>query len=177
MDGKCIIVMGVCASGKSTIGQKLAIQLKAKFIDADDLHPKKNIIKMAGGQPLDDNDRFPWLERVREAVSDAKNNNEVCFIACSALKKKYRDQIRSGNKNTVFIYLEATQKIIISRMELRKGHFMKSDLVSSQFDALQSPIDEQNVLLISIEQYQDSIIKQAISGLSTYNINAPESAA
>lgn len=177
MNGKCIIVMGVCASGKSTIAEKLAVQLKAKFIDADDLHPKKNILKMAGGQPLDDDDRFPWLARVSEAVSDTKANNEVCFIACSALKKKYREQIRSGNENTVFIYLEGTQETITARMKLRQGHFMKSDMVSSQFVALQSPVGEKNVLVISIEQDQNCIIEQAISGLNMYKLNVPETAA
>ena len=177
MSGKCIIIMGVCASGKSTIGINLAVRLNAKFIDADDLHPEKNILKMTSGQPLDDDDRFPWLERVREAASYAFDNNEVCFIACSALKKIYRDQIRNGNEDTIFIYLEGSQETITSRMEKRQNHFMKSNMVTSQFDALQSPIDEANVLVINIELGQDDIIEQAISGLSSYGIDMPETAA
>ena len=92
MAGKCIIVMGVCGSGKSSVGLKVAEALGAKFIDGDDLHPKANIQKMAGGNPLNDEDRAPWLERIRDAAYSLEQKNETGIIVCSALKKKYRDQ-------------------------------------------------------------------------------------
>lgn len=98
MAGKCIIVMGVCGSGKSSIGLKVANALGAKFIDGDDLHPRANIQKMAAGNPLNDEDRAPWLERIRDAAYSLERKNELGVIVCSALKKQYRDQIPRGQR-------------------------------------------------------------------------------
>ncbi|GLS91760.1 gluconokinase [Psychromonas marina] len=174
MFGKCIIVMGVSASGKSTIGQMLANEIKAKFIDGDDLHPKANILKMAGGEPLTDCDREPWLERIRDAAFSIERKNETCVIVCSALKKNYRDQIRQGNENITFIYLDGTIEMILSRISMRKGHFMKDNLLKSQFDALESPIGEPNVIAINIDQSIERIIEQAVDALKKNKMTTSE---
>lgn len=121
MAGKCIVVMGVCGSGKSTVGERLAKELDAKFIDGDDLHPRANIQKMAGGTPLNDDDRAPWLERIRDAAYSTENKNEVGVIVCSALKRKYRDQIREGNESVQFLFLDGDYDLIMARMKSRRA--------------------------------------------------------
>lgn len=174
MFGKCIIVMGVSASGKSTIGQALATEIGAKFIDGDDLHPKENVLKMASGIPLNDTDRAPWLERIRDAAFSIERKNEACVLVCSALKKTYRDIIRYGNENIVFLYLEGSLETIIERIRQRKGHYMKSDLLNSQFETLESPIGEPGVITIRIDQTIEEIIEQALDELAIYNLKPME---
>lgn len=169
MLAKSIVVMGVSGSGKTTVGEMLASEIKAKFIDGDDLHPKANILKMANGEALDDDDREPWLERIRDALFSLQNKNERGVIACSALKKKYREKIREGNEHIRFIYLEGTMETIVSRISQRNGHFMKTNLVSSQFEALEPPVDELDVITINIDQDIYDIIKQVLCDLSNAN--------
>lgn len=166
MAGKSIIVMGVCACGKSTIGERLAAKLGAKFIDGDDLHPKANIIKMSQGEPLNDHDRAPWLERIRDAAFSLESKNEVGVIVCSALKKNYREQIREGNQNVTFLFLDGHFDLILERMRSRKGHFMKENMVKSQFDVLERPDDEQQVITVNIDAPIDVVIERAFSELS-----------
>ncbi|PMH44605.1 gluconate kinase [Vibrio sp. 10N.286.49.B3] len=161
MTGKSIVVMGVCACGKSTIGQLLAIALNAKFIDGDDLHPKANIQKMSRGEPLNDQDRIPWLERIRDAAFSIESKNEVGVLVCSSLKKSYRDQIREGNKNVSFLFLDGSFELILERMRSRKGHFMKENMVKGQFDTLERPVNEDNVITINIDNTIDEIVRQA----------------
>lgn len=137
------IVMGVSSTGKSTIGESLASHLGGKFIDGDDLHPKSNVMKMAAGLPLDDQDREPWLERIRDAVYSIEKKNEVGVIACSALKKQYRDKIRDGNELVVFLHLHSNKDVIAERMKNRLGHFMPTSLLESQFATLEMPTDDE----------------------------------
>jgi len=174
MVGKCIIVMGVSASGKSTIGQLLATEIKAKFIDGDDLHPKKNVLKMISGEALNDEDRKPWLERISDAMFSIEQKNEHCVIVCSALKKRYRDQLREDNEKLIFIYLDGTLETVLTRINQRTGHFMKSALLDSQFDILEPPIGESNVVAINIDQDVNSIVEQALSALSAYKMKPLE---
>lgn len=174
MLGKCIIVMGVSGSGKSTIGEVLSSEIKAKFIDGDDLHPKSNVLKMARGEALNDEDRQPWLERVRDAAFSIEQKNETCVIVCSALKKRYRDQLRDGNKNLLFIYLEGALQTILTRIKQREGHYMKSNLVNSQFEALESPVGEPDVIVIDVEKDINSIVTQAVRDLENFKIKSLE---
>lgn len=166
MSGNSIIVMGVCASGKSTIGEKIAQRLGAKFIDGDDLHPKANIQKMSRGEPLNDDDRKPWLERIRDAAFSLESKNEQGIIVCSALKKSYRDQIRDGNQNVTFLFLDGSFDLIMSRMTARKGHFMKSNMVESQFNTLERPDNEDQVAVVDIDTDIDTIVKHSILALN-----------
>ncbi|GAA04875.1 gluconokinase [Photobacterium leiognathi] len=165
MAGQSIIVMGVCGSGKSTIGEGIAARLKAKFIDGDDLHPRANIQKMASGTPLNDADREPWLERIRDAAYSLENKNEVGIIVCSALKKKYRDQIREGNQSVSFVFLDGDRELILERMRARKGHFMRETMLTSQLKTLERPVDEAGVFTVSIEGSVTDIIENAVEQL------------
>ena len=165
MSGNSIIVMGVCASGKTTIGEKIAQRLGAKFIDGDDLHPKANILKMSRGEPLNDDDRKPWLERIRDAAFSLESKNEQGIIVCSALKKSYRDQIRDGNKNVTFLFLDGSFDLIMSRMAARKGHFMKSNMVESQFNTLERPDNEAQVAVVDINTDIDDVVSNSIIAL------------
>ncbi|PSW18003.1 gluconokinase [Photobacterium sanctipauli] len=161
MAGSSVIVMGVCACGKSTIGELLAQKLGRKFIDGDDLHPRANIQKMSSGQPLNDEDRKPWLERIRDASYSLESKNEHGIIVCSALKKKYRDQIREGNNNVTFLFLNGDKALIMERMRMRKGHFMKEQMVESQFAALERPDDEDGTVVVSIDATIEQVVEEA----------------
>ena len=165
MAGSSIIVMGVCACGKSTIGELLAKQTGRKFIDGDDLHPRANIQKMASGQPLNDQDRKPWLERIRDAAYSLESKNEHGVIVCSALKKQYRDQIREGNQSVSFIFLDGSQPLILERMRARKGHFMRETMVQSQFDTLERPDGEAGVFHIDIDGTFEQVVDRAVTAL------------
>lgn len=166
MVGKCIIVMGVCGSGKSSIGLKVANALGAKFIDGDDLHPRANIQKMAAGNPLNDEDRAPWLERIRDSAYSLERKNELGVIVCSALKKQYRDQIREGNDSVSFLFLDGSQSLILERMRARQGHFMREAMVQSQFDTLERPDGEPGVFRIDIDGTFEQVVDRAVTALT-----------
>ena len=166
MAGKCIIVMGVCGSGKSSIGLKVANALGAKFIDGDDLHPRANIQKMAAGNPLNDEDRAPWLERIRDAAYSLERKNELGVIVCSALKKQYRAPIREGNASVSFLFLDGSQSLILERMRARQGHFMREAMVQSQFDTLERPDDEPGVFRIDIDGTFEQVVDRAVTALT-----------
>ncbi|MBV7298713.1 gluconokinase [Enterovibrio paralichthyis] len=165
MAGSSVIVMGVCASGKTTVGEMLAKQLNRKFIDGDDLHPRANIQKMASGQPLNDDDRAPWLERIRDAAYSLESKNEHGVIVCSALKKKYRDQIREGNENVTFLFLDGDMALIMERMRARSGHFMKENMVKSQFETLERPEGEPKTLFIDIDCTLEEVVDRSVTAV------------
>lgn len=130
-----IVVMGVSGSGKSVVGYALAQKISVGFIDADDLHPESNKEKMASGTPLTDEDRWPWLDKVGEAIA-----NKDVVIACSALKKIYRDRIRSHAPSATFILLQTPREELEERIRIRQeqeGHFMPAALLDSQLDTLE----------------------------------------
>lgn len=162
----CIIVMGVSGTGKSTVGQALSQALRAKFIDGDDLHPRTNIDKMAAGQPLDDDDRQPWLSRLSDVIYSLDQKSENGVLVCSALKKCYRDQLRAGNPHLKFLWLHGDFERVMARMRQRKGHFMPEALLRSQFSNLEMPgPDEPDVMAIDIAPPVDSIVSQCVHQL------------
>src|SRR6516165_2303319 len=132
-----VVVMGVSGSGKSTVGAALAHRLRLPFVDADTLHPQANIAKMTAGEPLDDDDRYPWLEKVGEWLAGHRDGG---VASCSALKRKYRDQLRAHCPSVEFLYLKGSLELIGGRLAVRSGHFMPAVLLRSQFDALE-PLD------------------------------------
>lgn len=161
--GKVFLIMGVSSTGKSSIGEVLAKQINAKFIDGDDLHPKANILKMASGSPLNDADREPWLERIRDAAFSIEAKNEIGVIVCSALKRKYRKQICEGNKSVNFLHLYGEFELVKQRMLARKDHFMPIELLKTQFDTLEMPNhEENNVFQVNINSDFDTIIKRCL---------------
>lgn len=163
---KCV-VMGVCGSGKSTVGRAIAERFHATFIDGDDLHPRANIIKMKDGIPLTDGDRAPWLERVSDVFFSLSNRHASGVVVCSALKKQYRDIIRQGNPGLVFVHLYASKELILKRMAARKGHYMKSDMVDSQFATLEfpDPQKEKDVINIDVAAPVGEVIDSAIRAI------------
>ncbi|GAM26654.1 hypothetical protein SAMD00019534_098290, partial [Acytostelium subglobosum LB1] len=166
-----LIVMGVSGSGKSTIGYKLSCRLGCKFIDGDDLHPRANIMKMASGQPLNDDDREPWLQRLNDVAYSLTQKKERGVVVCSALKQRYRDRLRRDNTGVLFIYLKGSYQVILQRLEARRaGHFMPSTLLQSQFDALEEPDPsiETDVLSIDIDHSTiDQVVDSCCQVLST----------
>ncbi|MBT8306247.1 MAG: gluconokinase [Maribacter sp.] len=150
------IIMGVSGSGKSTVGKLLATKLNIPFFDGDDYHPKANVQKMANGCPLNDTDRKGWLQKLNELAIDHKNEGAV--IACSALKEKYRTQLKQGLINQmVFVYLHGTFDQIYARLKARKDHYMPAKLLKSQFDTLEIP---KNSIQISILKSPEDIVYQ-----------------
>lgn len=133
-----VIVMGVSGSGKTTIGKLLGQKLGLEFHDADDYHPEANILKMASGMPLNDDDRYSWLIRLNKLILDRQSNGLV--LACSALKESYRQLLISElTKEIKWIYLEGSFEEILQRMKGRKDHFMPANLLRSQFETLEVP--------------------------------------
>ncbi len=139
-----IIVMGVAGSGKTTVGKLLAERLKWKFADADDFHPAANVQKMSDGVALTDVDREPWLETLRDAISGWMLTGDHTVLACSALKKSYRHKLQIKD-DVCIVYLKGSFEMFAKRLSERKGHFMKSKLLQSQFSALEEPEDAMTI--------------------------------
>jgi len=127
--------MGVSGSGKSTVGVALAQHTGVPFVDADTLHPAVNIAKMAAGEPLDDDDRYPWLEKVGEWLAGHRDGG---VVSCSALKRKYRDQLRARCPGVEFLHLSGSAELIGRRLAARADHFMPASLLRSQLDTLEA---------------------------------------
>ncbi|MCV0427629.1 MAG: gluconokinase [Roseibium sp.] len=157
------VVMGVSGCGKSKIGQGFARAIGGSFFDGDDLHPEENIAKMSRGEPLNDSDREPWLDRVGMRLKDA---SEPTVIACSALKRAYRERIadRAGGPVT-FLYLEGTRDVLSSRMKLREGHFMPLALLDSQLETLEPPEPDELSVKASIDQTPDQVVAELLAGI------------
>lgn len=163
----CIILMGVSGTGKTTVGLALSQAIGAKFIDGDDLHPRQNIVKMASGQPLEDSDRLPWLDRIGDVIFSLGQKNESGILVCSALKKRYRDQLRQGNPALRFLWLTGDYDCILQRMQQRKGHFMPEALLQSQFTALEAPDEnEPDIVAVDIAPDVAQIVGQALALLN-----------
>ena len=151
-----LVVMGVSGSGKSTIGRLLAERLDVPFVDADDLHPITNVDKMAAGHPLDDDDRWPWLAKVGEAIAGASDTGVV--VACSALKRSYRDAIRVEAPGATFVYLHGERELLASRLGQRENHFMPATLLDSQLGALQPPTDDEAAVIVDVDGTPEQIV-------------------
>jgi gluconokinase len=154
------IIMGVSGCGKSSVGQALAASLGWDFYDADDFHPPENIAKMENGIPLDDADRAPWLESLRELMTSCLQANRPGVLACSVLKERYRQKLLEGNPGARLVYLKGSYDLIWSRMAQRPGHYMKPEMLQSQFDALEEP---QNAINIDISYPQAQIVEQILA--------------
>jgi len=136
---QAVVVMGVSGSGKTTVGQALAERLGWAFVDADDLHPPENRAKMASGEGLTDADRGPWLDRVRATIEAHIAAGEPVVVACSALKRAYRERVGSGEPDVAFVWLDVTEAVLRERLAERDGHFAGADLLPSQLEAFEPP--------------------------------------
>ena len=156
-----IVVMGVSGSGKSTVGAALAQRLRVPFADADDFHPPANIAKMTAGQPLDDDDRYPWLEAIGTWLAERCDSGGV--MSCSALRRKYRDQLRRHCQDVEFLHLAGTPEVIGKRQASRPGHFMPASLLQSQFATLE-PLDaDERGIAIDVDQNIDAIVNDYVA--------------
>lgn len=141
-----INVMGVSGCGKTTIAEALAAAIGADFIEGDALHPSENVAKMSRGEPLTDQDRAGWLDSIGRALNANLGKNRSTITTCSALKKKYRDTLRSHAPDLIFVFLDITRETSFERVSHRPGHFMPASLVDSQFATLERPgQDERHV--------------------------------
>lgn len=158
------IVMGVCGCGKSTIGRAFADRLGINFLDGDDFHPRRNVEKMSRGEPLEDSDRMPWLAQVG-AHLDAGT-----VIACSALKRSYRDSIRQiASGPVVFLYLRGSRETLTVRLQGRQGHFMPASLLESQFQVLQEPEADEGAVSVNIDATTDEIVGELLDKITIAN--------
>lgn len=159
---RIIIVMGVSGSGKTEVGRGLAAALGASFFDADGFHPPANVAKMSAGTPLTDADREPWFERLTRDVISPCAPGETRVLACSALKKVYRDRLRSAKPGAVrFVHLVGDFETIHGRMASRQGHFMRAEMLRSQFATLEDPaaLGETDVVTVSVAPPVDDIVR------------------
>ena len=159
-----IILMGVSGCGKTTVGQALAERLGVPFYDADDYHPAENVAKMSQGFPLNDDDRYPWLARLHELITEHVVTGQGMVLGCSALKQKYRDQLRGEHKNVHFVYLKGSFDLIWQRMQAREGHYMKAGMLQSQFDTLETP-SMASALVVSIESSPTEIVNSILGSV------------
>lgn len=141
------VVMGVASCGKTTVGEALAVQLGARFVEGDRLHAAESVAKMSAGIPLTDDDRWPWLGR----VGDALKGDQGCIASCSALKVIYRDAIRAhAGRPVAFILLHGSREVLAERIAMRKGHFMPASLLDSQLATLEIPGGDERAIEIDV---------------------------
>ena len=158
--------MGVSGSGKSTVGAALARRLGAAFVDADDLHSPAAKAKMAAGTPLTDDDRWPWLDRIRREVIDATPDGSCRVLACSALRRAYRHHLLDCATDVRLVHLRGSMELIAARLAARTGHFMPPDLLASQFAALEEP-EPAEALVIDIDAAPESLADRIAAALAT----------
>ena len=146
-----VIIFGVSGAGKTTVGKLLARELDWRFLEADDFHPATNIKKMRSGRPLTDEDRWPWLERLREQIKRFLAVKENAVLACSALKRAYREHLRVSEEMK-FVFLRGDYALIKDQLRQRRGHFMNPALLRSQFADLEEPQPEEGAIVIELRR-------------------------
>ncbi len=157
-----VVLMGVSGCGKTTIGLRLADSLSCQFYDGDDYHPEENIKKMTSGQPLNDDDRKPWLEELNRLMAICDKSGKDAVLACSALKRKYRECLAKNIIDMKFVYLKGSYEQILQRMQSREGHYMKADMLRSQFQAFEEP---DNAIMVDIDVDPESLTQNVVKEL------------
>jgi gluconokinase len=163
-----VIIFGVSGAGKTTVSKLLARELGWRFIEADDFHPTANIEKMHAGHPLTDEDRKPWLERLRQQIERSLATGEDAVLACSALKRAYRDRLRV-NEEVTFVSLRGDYALVEKQLRSRRGHFMNPELLQSQFDDLDEPQLDENALTIELGRTPEEIVEEIKTKLHLAN--------
>jgi carbohydrate kinase (thermoresistant glucokinase family) len=160
-----VVVMGVSGSGKTTVGDALAERLGWRYEDGDKFHPATNVAKMSAGQPLTDEDRRPWLQAIAAEIDRVIMAGEHAVIACSALRRTYRDILVHGRGDVRIVYLFGTQALIAERLSHRKGHFMPPGLLASQFATLEPPKADERAITVSIDASVETIVEEILRQL------------
>ncbi len=159
--------MGVSGSGKSTIATALAERLGWTSEDGDKFHPASNVAKMRSGHPLTDEDRWPWLEAIADEIGRVCEAGGHVVIACSALKRAYRDVLVRDRADVRFVFLDGSQALIADRLAKRKGHFMPAGLLDSQFRTLEPPAADERPITVSIDAPVETIVTNIVAQLGT----------
>lgn len=164
-----LVVMGVSGCGKSTVSQAVAQRLGLDVVDGDDLHLPESVAKMRAGIALQDDDRWPWLDRIGDYLAGCPEGAPGRVVACSSLRRAYRDRIRAQAGEVCFLFLQGDHALIAQRMRQRKGHYMPAGLLDSQFQTLEPPgPDETDVITLSIDIPMAALIEQALLALRTH---------
>ncbi|MES2992990.1 MAG: gluconokinase [Pseudomonadota bacterium] len=161
-----VVVMGVSGCGKSTVGRLLARQLQAEFLEGDDLHPPRNIERMASGIPLTDADRRDWLLEIAQQIADARAGHHGLVVSCSALKRSYRDMLRTAASQLGFVHLHASRELLQARLTARPGHFMPGSLLDSQLQTLEPPQADERAILLDATLPAADLARQAAEWLA-----------
>jgi gluconokinase len=159
-----VIVFGVSGAGKTTIGKLLAEELGWRFLEADDFHPRTNIEKMRRGRPLTDEDRWPWLERLREQLMRSVAAKENAVLACSALKRAYRERLHVSD-DVKFVFLCGDYVVVEKQLRRRRAHFMNPELLRSQFTDLEEPGADEDVLTIELGRTPEELVEEIKTNL------------
>jgi gluconokinase len=158
-----LVVMGVAGTGKSTVAGLLAERLNWELQEGDDLHPPANVAKMSAGIPLDDQDRWPWLDAIAAWIANKRELGEPGLVTCSALKRSYRDRIRGPN--VIFVFLNGPREVIEARMASRKDHYMPLSLLDSQLATLEPPTSDENVLQVNLSTEPQEEVAEVLHAL------------
>ena len=167
-DRPLIVVMGVSGSGKTVVGSALARVLGGRFAEGDRFHPPENISRMSAGMPLRDDDRWGWLDAIAVEINLAERHGETLVVACSALKRIYRDRLRLASRHLRFVYLDIGRDIAAARVAARKGHFMPASLIDSQFADLQPPAADEDALKLDATRDPAQLVALAAAAISRH---------
>lgn len=162
-----ILLMGVSGAGKTVIGRRLAGRLDVPFLDADDLHSPANVERMRTGTPLTDADRGPWLQAVAAEIGRATTASGGIVVACSALKRAYRDRLRAAAPSLRVIHLTAATDLIRRRLEARAGHFMPATLLDSQLATLEPPVADERPIVVDVSPPVDAVVAEIMAALDS----------
>lgn len=171
-----VVVMGVSSTGKTLVGARLAAALDAEFVEGDDLHPESNIAKMGEGTPLTDEDRWPWLEAIADRTREVAAGGRSTVVTCSALKRTYRDVLRTAADDTFFVHLHGTFNLLAQRMRERQGHFMPPALLQSQFETLEPLETDERGALVDVSPSPDAVVAAALAALDGSPLPRPGAA-
>ena len=168
-----VVVMGVSGCGKSTVGKLLARSLKAEFLEGDELHPPRNIERMAAGIALTDADRRDWLLQTAQQLAEAHASRHALVVSCSALKRSYRDMLRTAASRLAFVHIHGSRALLESRLRARPGHFMPSSLLDSQLQTLEPPGADERAITLDAALPPAEIAAQAAAWLTLPIPNPP----
>ena len=166
-----VVAMGVCSSGKTSVGTVVASRLNWTFIEGDDLHPPANITKMASGVPLTDEDRWPWLDSIADRMREIDKAGESAVVACSALRQAYRDRLRRSGADLCFLHLTGDVSLIRQRMQNRSGHFMPAGLLDSQLATLEPAGVDEALYEVDITRNVGDLAEAAIKYLTSRSVS------
>lgn len=162
-----LVVMGVSGCGKTTVADLVAAEIGGGFLEGDAFHPPANKAKMGAGIPLTDEDRWPWFDRLAEEVREVLASGRPAVLACSALKRRYREHLFDGFSDHRLVYLRGSYELIKARMDARQHEYMTSTLLQSQFDALEEPEPGPGTLILSIERTPEEMVQEIVAWLGT----------